>query len=128
MGGVEEDDTAAMHNRRIFYLVFLTLRRAGGSDSLCSHREFCCATIVHIGQYSNNNVCKTVQLAIIKPFPEPALVFTCLQYKRFENTMGKGEIARNEQFLLFPVFFYPFGKLSAIFIKFKIVVCKHFEF
>ena len=23
----------------------------------------------------------------------------CLQYKSFENTVGKGEIARNEQFL-----------------------------
>ena len=30
------------------------------------------------------------------------LVFMCLQYKSFENTVGKGEIARNEQFLLFP--------------------------
>ena len=30
--------------------------------------------------------------------------FTCLRYKSFENTVGKGEIARNEQFLLFPVF------------------------
>ena len=28
--------------------------------------------------------------------------FYCLQYKPFENTEGKGEIARNEQFLLFP--------------------------
>ena len=28
--------------------------------------------------------------------------FTCLQYKPFEKTVGKGEIARNEQFLLFP--------------------------
>ena len=36
------------------------------------------------------------------PFPKQALVFTCLQYKSFENTAGKGEIARNEQFLLFP--------------------------
>ena len=36
------------------------------------------------------------------PFPKQALVFTCLQYKSFENTVGKGEIARNEQFLLFP--------------------------
>ena len=36
------------------------------------------------------------------PFPKQALVFTCLQYKTFENTVGKGEIARNEQFLLFP--------------------------
>ena len=42
------------------------------------------------------------------------------------KTWGKGEIARNEQFLLFPQCFYPFGKLSAIFIKFEIVVCKLF--
>ena len=38
------------------------------------------------------------------PFPKQALVFMCLQYKSFEDTAGKGEIARNEQFLLFPVF------------------------
>ena len=37
-----------------------------------------------------------------QPFPKQALVFTCLQYKSLENTVGKGEIARNEQFLLFP--------------------------
>ena len=30
------------------------------------------------------------------------MVFTCLQYMSFENTVGKEEIARNEQFLLFP--------------------------
>ena len=41
---------------------------------------------------------------LIEPFPKRALVFTCLQYKSFENAMGKGEIARNEQFLLCPVF------------------------
>ena len=42
-------------------------------------------------------------LPIVK-FPQfkQALVFTCLQYKSFGNTVGKGEIARNEQFLLFP--------------------------
>ena len=33
---------------------------------------------------------------------------TCLQYKSFENTVGKGEIARNEQFLLVPLCFLPF--------------------
>ena len=33
-----------------------------------------------------------------------ALVFTCLLYKTFENTVGKGEIARKEQLLLFPEF------------------------
>ena len=41
------------------------------------------------------------------PFAKQALVFTCLQYKSFENTVGKGEIARNEQFLLIPQCFLP---------------------
>ena len=36
------------------------------------------------------------------PFPKQALVFTCLQEKSFKNTLGKGEIAHNEQFLLYP--------------------------
>ena len=39
---------------------------------------------------------------LIDPFPKRALVFTCLQDKSFENTVGKGEIAHYEQFLLFP--------------------------
>ena len=59
----------------------------------------------------------------VNPFPNKPWFFTCLQYKSFENTVGKGEIARNEQFLVFPhSVFYPFEKLSAIFIKFEIVV------
>ena len=58
-----------------------------------------------------------------------ALVFINLQYMSFEITMGKGEIARDKKFLLFPhSVFYPFGELSAIFIKFEIVVCKLFQF
>ena len=42
-----------------------------------------------------------------KPFPKQAQGFTCLQYKTFENTGGKGEIAPDEQFLLFPQCFLP---------------------
>ena len=45
------------------------------------------------------------------PFPKQALVFTCLQYKSLKkNTVGKGEIARNEQFLLFPQCCVPFWR------------------
>ena len=44
---------------------------------------------------------------LILTLPKQALVFTCLQYKSFENTAGKGEIARNQQFLLFPLCFLP---------------------
>ena len=42
---------------------------------------------------------------LFKPFPKQALLFTCLQYKSFENTVGKGEIACNGQSLLFPQLF-----------------------
>ena len=41
------------------------------------------------------------------PFHKQALVFMGLQYKSFENTVGKGEIARDEQFLLYPQSFLP---------------------
>ena len=56
------------------------------------------------------------------PFPKQALIFMCLPYKSFGNTKEKGEIASNEQFLLFQVFsniwknFMPFSsnlKLSS---------------
>ena len=56
-------------------------------------------------------------------FPNKTLVFTYLHYKSFVNTVEKGEIAHNEQFLLFPQCFPLFGELSAIFIKSKIVDC-----
>ena len=52
----------------------------------------------------------------------------CLQDKPFENTVGKEEIARNEKFLFSHNVFYPFRELSAIFIKFKFVVCILFRF
>ena len=41
------------------------------------------------------------------PFLKQALIFTCLQYMSIENNVGKEEIARNEQFLLFPRCFLP---------------------
>ena len=46
----------------------------------------------------------------------------------FENTVGKGEIARNEQFLLFPQCFLPVWITFCHFIKFEIVVCRLFQF
>ena len=45
----------------------------------------------------------------------------CLQYKSFENTVGKGEIYHKEQFLLFPQFFLPYGRTFHHFQKFEIV-------
>ena len=49
----------------------------------------------------------------IEPLPKQALLFTCLRYKSFENTVGKGEIAHNKQFLLFPQCFQNFLPFSS---------------
>ena len=50
-------------------------------------------------------------LNAINHFPNKPLFFMSLQYKSFENTVGKGEIARSEQFLLFSNrVFLPFSR------------------
>ena len=38
---------------------------------------------------------------ILTLIPKQAPIFTHLQYRSFENTVGKGKIARSKQFLLF---------------------------
>ena len=43
-------------------------------------------------------------------FPNQTLLFMCLQEMSFENTVGKGEIAHEEQFLLLPKCFLPFWR------------------
>ena len=60
-------------------------------------------------------------------FPKQAQVFMCLQYKSFENTVGKGEIAPNEQFLLFPVFSTLLENLLPFSSKLKLSSAKSFS-
>ena len=48
--------------------------------------------------------------ATCNPFPNKPWFLLVSKNKSFENTVGKGEIARNEQFLLFPQCFLPFRK------------------
>ena len=65
------------------------------------------------------------------PFPRQALVWRTSLLK-----VGKGEISQWEKekllvtsnFSFSHTVFYPFGELSAIFIKFETVVCKLFQF
>ena len=47
----------------------------------------------------------------VNSFPKKPLLCMCLYYKSYANTVGKREIARNEQFLLFPMCFLPFCTL-----------------
>ena len=46
----------------------------------------------------------------LNTLPNKPWFFTCLQYKSFENTVGKGEVACDEQFLFFPQCFLPFSR------------------
>ena len=62
--------------------------------------------------------------SIFNPLPDKP----CLQYKCFENTTGKGEIARNKQFLLFLQCCLLIWRTATIFVKFEIVICKQFQF
>ena len=55
-------------------------------------------TFFKLKEFADDNYSQCFQ----KTCTANTLVFTCLQYKSIENTVGKGEIARNEQFLLFP--------------------------
>ena len=67
-----------------------------------------CLCAIHISPAKPGNTSVFVPNIIFsQPFPKQALVFTCLQYKFFENTVEKREIARNEQFLPFPQRFLP---------------------
>ena len=65
--------------------------------------------------------------SFVQRFPKQALVFKCLQYKSFENTVGKSEIALNFKFLILPQCSTRFENVSSIFIKFNIVVCRLFQ-
>ena len=60
---------------------------------------------------------------VSNPFANKPWILRVCNPSLLKTLSGKGEIVRNEQFLLFPQCFLPVGELSAIFIKFEIVVC-----
>ena len=60
-------------------------------------------------------------------FPSKSLNFTCLKYKSFENNWRENLLITSN-FSFYHSVLYPFGELSTIFIKFKIVFCKLFQF
>ena len=61
-------------------------------------------------------------------FPNKPFFFYVSAVQAFEDTVGKGEIARNGQFLLFPVFLILFENLPTILIKCEIVLFKLYQF
>ena len=75
------------------------------------------------------SICEVVKYEIsFKPFPNKPWLFTCLPVKSFENTWEKEKLLITSNFSFSRSVFYWFCELSAVFIKFEIVICKLFEF
>ena len=59
------------------------------------HNQMIVSPFVHI-----SNIKSLFAAELEEPQPSPKQA--CLQYESFQNTVGKGEIAQNKQFLHFP--------------------------
>ena len=76
------------------------LRMAGKYGSSSRQMENCMSLPIFLYCHFSSN------LKFLNPFPnKPCFLRVCS--KSLKNTVGKGEIARNEQFLLFPPCFLP---------------------
>ena len=64
----------------------------------------------------------------IESSPKQALVLMCLQNKSLKTLREKEKLLVTSNFSFSYRVFYPFGELSSIFIKIKIVLCKLFQF
>ena len=64
----------------------------------------------------------------VNPFPNRAWFLRVCSTSLVKTLWEKEKLLVMSNFSFSHSFFYPFGELSAIFIKFKIVVCKPFQF
>ena len=69
---------------------------------LSSHRQKSAVEYLNKGILSSHR-----QISAVEYLNKGMLCSSCVQYKSFENTVRKGEIACHEQFLLFPQCFLP---------------------
>ena len=95
-----------LHNLTSHAVEPKSIRERNCSTSLLNSNWTLCPVWAHLMSFSvfNRLTSLETQNVFLLPFPKQA----CLQYRSFENTVGKGEIARNEQFLLFPQCFLSF--------------------
>ena len=65
---------------------------------------------------------------VFNPFPNKPWFLRVCSKSLLKTLWEKGKLLVTSNFSFSHSVFYPFGVLSAIFLKFKIVVCKLFEF
>ena len=69
-----------------------------------------------------------LQLCCFNPFPNKSWFLRLCNTSLLKTLWEKEKLHVTSNFSFSHSVFYPFGKLSAIFVKLKIVVCKPFEF
>ena len=88
--------------------------------SLWTRLNFCCRVRAAILEYTT---------AVIYPFPKQALVFLPVcSTSRLKTLYKKEKLLMTSNFSFSHSVFCPFRKVSAMLIKFEIVVCKLFQF
>ena len=65
---------------------------------------------------------------VFNPFPNKPWFLRVCSTSRLKTLWEKEKLLITSNFSFSHSVFYPFGKLSTIFIKLKIIVCKVFEF
>ena len=100
----------------IFHIVFLVIRPflwyQGEGHLLRSRSNIKVTLRKKSGPFGALVFCKhsLFTQTCTQSFRKQALVFSCLSYKSLGNTVGKGETAYNEQFLLLQQHFLPFWR------------------
>ena len=67
-------------------------------------------------------------MMVINPFPNKPWFLCVCSTRLLKTLLEKEKLLVTSNFSFFYSVFYPFGELSAIFIEFKIVVCRLFQF
>ena len=77
---------------------------------------------------TSNLLSQLISLSLINPFPNKPWFLRVCSKSLLKTLREKEKLLVTSNFSSSRSVFYPFDKLSAIFIKFKIVVCKLFQF
>ena len=106
------ENTGYQHFLTMFKPIFLRLSLTGSIlffVGVTLNKALSIPNLVQVGEY----LCCCGDMTDMQlTLPKQALVFMCPQYNSFENTVGKGEIACNQQFLLFPRCFLDIWRTS----------------
>ena len=118
---VGKAENAGNQHFLLFLHCFLLYQRE--KSSYLAQSDMISANAFNFVQYRILSFGKDLNLSLSKSW-----FFMYLQKNSFENTAGKGKLLVTSNFSFSLSVFYPFGELSAIYVKFRIIVCKLFEF